>query len=717
MAKKDKAIYAPGELGRVRSNLGNMDDGEAKRMAKVLGGEVGRERTEDQETVRNRPKSPRTRHETVNVQVGGRSPNFNPSRSHPLRRVETDQENDGGKKKSARKRGIDPADDPSVPVRSGYWDRVRLDKFAGQPEFDIKSAGQVLQSMLAVFGEVPDYVSPTFVSKRMAEYYKRIETLVVSTRNMFPRNNAKRNARLKKTAPFAFSILDTIRYWNIERISGDLARLQARPRSAKVSDFADILKAVYKPLFILDKLNFDAHIRGAFKILYKVLYIENPMEAQNKYQDLIRSALSSYGGIRRDIHYLLYPLLMKLLSAKWLPYDQFFAERRNRLMAFLGITQTEQLDPAMVQEEGKDNPEEESSGAAEDEDAPEELTEEAEEDDSPEAEEKRAKKAARETEKRVLERGLQTLEALFPKAGWDRLSTYPDLYPYFAELLDLKRGYVLIAPTDPLQQIVVFMRILEELFFGLRYVSFGAVPGSDGNLERVDDILSKILNNWHYYIDQSFEKEYLPRLKEYVRILESSAESRTSSYAKRILNELYWTKRLYFLPFYKFESLFPPPFQKKEITPIYPEIRKLRKYLSAVASGIEQGNRQGGAEKMAPCDGIDNPWAPFVFQVPNPLSLRLTSLLAPKNRNNASLIFFTLAVTSVLDYLVNNEESWANGERSGPLFRSMDGEGVTPLTGVDTLVDAEAIFKQAMKKREIKKPAAAVPDVSSETAG
>ena len=38
MAKNDKAIYAPGELGRVRDKLGVKDDAEAKRMAQLLGG-------------------------------------------------------------------------------------------------------------------------------------------------------------------------------------------------------------------------------------------------------------------------------------------------------------------------------------------------------------------------------------------------------------------------------------------------------------------------------------------------------------------------------------------------------------------------------------------------------------------------------------------------------------------------------------------------------
>jgi hypothetical protein len=225
--------------------------------------------------------------------------------------------------------------------------------------------------------------------------------------------------------------------------------------------------------------------------------------------------------------------------------------------------------------------------------------------------------------------------------------------------------------------------------------------GSTGNPERVDDILVDIINNWHYYIESSFEREYLPRMSEYIRILEGSPDDRNAPYAKKILSDLHWTKRLYFLPFYKFESLAAPPFQKKDITPIYPEIKKLRKYLTAVAAGIEQGMRAGGAEKRAPCDGIDNPWESYVFQVPNPLSLRLDALLAGKAKNNASLIFFTLAVTAALDYLVNNEDSWAYGSnRTGFLFRSVDGEGILPLTGVDTRIDADNIFKQVMKQRE-----------------
>jgi hypothetical protein len=41
---KSRAIYEPGELDKVRKKLGSLDPQEARRMAQVLGGEVGYEK-------------------------------------------------------------------------------------------------------------------------------------------------------------------------------------------------------------------------------------------------------------------------------------------------------------------------------------------------------------------------------------------------------------------------------------------------------------------------------------------------------------------------------------------------------------------------------------------------------------------------------------------------------------------------------------------------
>ncbi|MDR2759365.1 MAG: hypothetical protein LBB78_08290 [Spirochaetaceae bacterium] len=673
MAKKN-AIYEPGELDRVREKLGNVDTQEAKRIAQLLGGEVGVERSEKPKPVVRQASPVRQQR----VEMSRRRSDESQRRPDRL----------GDAPASSRKKGPAGADDPSVPITLSYWERVKMDRYAGTQEFAIKSPLQVLQSIMSVFNEIPDKVSPFFVNRRMNDYYKKIETLVTATRTLIPRNDKKRSEQLKKTSFFAFTVLNAIRFWNIERIASDLAKIQSHPRKALIVEFADILRAIYKPLFVLEQLDMENHIKEAYKLLYRVLYLEDPVEAKEKYQDLIRISLSTLMIVRREIRFLLYPLLLKLLSDKFLYYEEFFIERKNRFMAFIEAQEEDRISSALAEHDL--HPEA----------APEEKEEEVPEDEDSESEEKKEKQAATESEHKAVERGLQTLEMLFPKAGWEKIATFPDFYPYFSDIFNLKKNYDLIAPTDPLQQVAILTRILTELFFGLRFVKFGVVVGSDGITEKIDEVLGDTLNKWNTYVELSFDKEYLPRLVEYCHILDSSGESRNSTYTKRLLNELHWIKRLCFLPYYKFETLYSPSFKKSDIGALYPEIRRLRKYLTAVAAGIEQGNKQGGAEKMVVCDCIDNPWDPYVFQVANPVSTRLDALLKnPKQRNNAALVFFTLAVTMVLDYIINNEKSWAYENKWEALFRSAGGEGTTPLYGVEDKVDTTAIFKNSLIER------------------
>jgi len=244
---------------------------------------------------------------------------------------------------------------------------------------------------------------------------------------------------------------------------------------------------------------------------------------------------------------------------------------------------------------------------------------------------------------------------------------------------------------------------MENICVGLRSVSFGLVTGPDGNPVHVGDATSEIIANWQRYIDESFIKEYLPRLSEYCHMLEHSPDAKNSVFGKRTMNELRWIKRLFFLPYYKFAALGPPPFKNQETTPIYTQTRTLRKYLTMVAAGIEQGNRRGGAEAKAPCNGIDNPWTQFHFEIPNPVSRRLDMLLPPGKRNNAVLVFFALSTATVLDNLLNSETSWAyDNNNTDVLFRSVNDDGNTPMFGVDDKVDADQLFRNSLKQRQQK---------------
>jgi hypothetical protein len=164
-----------------------------------------------------------------------------------------------------------------------------------------------------------------------------------------------------------------------------------------------------------------------------------------------------------------------------------------------------------------------------------------------------------------------------------------------------------------------------------------------------------------------------------------------------------YAKRLYFFPFLHYAAQNPGTahtFQRKEIPSISRETRRLRKYLTVAAENIEKAMKAGGASVSQSCVGISNPWKPYVFQIAGPISRRLDILLGAKKRNNASLIFFTLSVVTVLDFFLNNSESWAYNQPRDEPFRSVNGEGVTPQFGVDEKVDADAIFKRASRDRE-----------------
>ena len=677
MAKKPKAIYEPGELERVRQRLGDLDPEEARQIAQKLGGEVGIEKLPEPPKVKHTPQN---RNETVKVSIQGKS-------NVPKHRVEVIETEEPNPLKVKRTSRIDTGDDPDQPLKLSYRERVKMDKLAAQVEFEIKTPLQVLVSRLSVFSDPPDFLNPDFVTRRMNEYYSRFESLVTNTRTLLPRQNTRRSEHFKKVHPEAFAIIDTIRFWNIELINTELSRLQARPRNVKSSDFSDIIKAIYRPILLLEKLDIETDIKEAYKRLYTILAEEDPVEAKEKHQGCIRAALIAYSIIIKSIRYLLFPLFMKLVSDTCYSYESFFSARRKRILAFLKISDMDWIQPLPP----LNVPAKEKTSSTES--AKKEASEEQKTPVTPNEPEPVSKGVIK---------GLETLESLFPGISWQRLSSYPDLYPYFSKLFSLKNEYELIAPTDPLQQVAVLMHILEELFYGLRYVSFSAIQVTEQEAEPVDTIINRIITNWPRYLEQVLEKEYLHRLNEYCQILESSSESRTAPYPKRILQDLNWIRRLYFLPYYKFDSFSAPTIHKLDMPPFYSEVHTLKRLLTSVAASIDRAKKSGGAESNTVCDGIDNPWDEYVFQVPNPLSMRIDTLLGGKNskqRTNAALVYFTLAVTMVLDYIINNEYSWAYTNDAGILFRSVNGEGAIPLYGTQTDIDPDRLFKEALQKK------------------
>jgi hypothetical protein len=653
---KKKPVYAHGELEKVRQRLGDIEPQEAVRIAKLLGGEVGAEQEET-------PAAPARPSKPSNTKSAS---DFT---DHPEPRETTANEKETRPAaQAAEELKSSLEDDPSEPIKLHYFDRIRIDRYMAYPEFDIKSPTQVFLSIVSFVGSPPDYVNPLFVQKRVNEYYKTLEQLVVSTRRLFPQKNQYVDERLKKISPLAFSILDTIRTWDIEAIAMDITRIQAHPRHVVVNDFATILQVVYKPLFILEALDIDNHIKTTFLLLYKLLLEQEELNGTmlQDPQVLMGTAISAYNTVHNDIHYLLYPFLLKLLSNKFISYELFFTNRRKRYMAFLNVKEEDILAPEII---------------------PTGLTQEIEEQSSEEqaaegsVSAKQLEQERIELEQKAVQQGLQIMDTFFPKAGWKTIDQFPDIYPYFSNIFDLKHGYEFIAPDDPLLHVVVLMNMLGNMFQGMHFVKF-----STAAYQALETELNTIISNWGTYLDTALGKEYLPRLNEYYSVAENAANARDAVYTKRLHNELQWIRRLFFFPHYTFDVKFASPLKKEEIISIYSEIRKLRRTLTTIASGIDIVNRQSSS-------ALVNIWNSYNFQIANPISVRLNALLSDKKRTNALLIFFTLSITMTLDHLVNNENSWAYSNHPQSFLRSSSNP-------IGNKIDTDLLFKQSLKENE-----------------
>ncbi|MDR1230996.1 MAG: hypothetical protein LBK61_06305 [Spirochaetaceae bacterium] len=658
-----KTVYNDDDLRATRARLDVKDDKEAKFMMKVLGGEVG-------EVGHEKPAAPQ-----------GRKREY--TKSTPMRHIETAELDE--------KEGDSAARVPQLFSEGlSYRERVKMDAQEASADFKIKTWFQAFCSKLGFFYTPQDVVCRVFVIIKMEDYFLPLNKLVNKVRLIFPRNNTGRSRKLKLEYPFAFSVLDTIRYWNIEKISSLLARLQSHPRTVVVSDFAGIIREFYRPLILFEMLESKNHITKAVNDLDFMLQDESDNQIKRNTAEEI---VSLFDKVNEDVRYQLYPFLLKNTSRMFVPYENFFSVCETNIRSFLGIQPNEIIQPQM----GDSHYSSDTAAVPKEEASEEPLTDEdlliglsASGEDNPVAH------VSRNDIPRAVQRGLDVLEQLFPEAGWDRLDTFPDIYQYFAKSLSLKKNADVIDPENPMLQGLVLMQILDELFYGFRSIRFVGA-GFD-----LDEFLG-IIDEWHKLIDNCFERTYLPRLTEFVKLFYNPLEPRQKTYAAKLREELNWQARLYLFPSLKMDSFAQPTIHKKDITAIFPKVRVLRHSFTVIAGEIETALHSGGASALAECAAISNPWDKYVFQVSNPLSKRLNSLLGKESRTNVSLIYYAISVLSVLDYLINNPNSWAYQANTAKLFRSSDTNGIFPESPPERHIDADEIFRRSIEKLKMQR--------------
>ncbi|MDR0684308.1 MAG: hypothetical protein LBF83_04185 [Spirochaetaceae bacterium] len=682
-----KAVYEPGELDNVKKRLGPIDEKEAKRMQRLLGGEIG----EEKRTGVNPESSGRLSY-SGGKKNAGPGIQFKSTATKPKRLVELAPAEDNGKSSGP---ALPKFQTPPAP---SYSERVKMDICAGNSEFGIKTMGQVLISRLSFFNAPHDKVSQWFVKFALNKYYEQMERLVTSTRLIFPRSNAELGRKLQKASGTAFAILNTIRQWKIDIVANEIARFQSHPRNVFVSDFETFLREIYKPIYIMEKLDSEKDIRSAFWILYEIIFPENPGKEAEKLNVRIEEAVKSWGFVCQKLRYLLYPLLMKIISSYYQRYESFFDENSESYSRFLRLGESDKIPPNSVK---NDNAEASGDGGTPDgtpyggEDEYDAAGSDAAEtglydavDDTGQSKQDRPRELDA-AEAKAFDRGIQILETLFPQAPWNKLDEFPDFYPYFADVFEIKKNGELIAPQDPAHLALILSQILEELLYGFRYIKFVGTLNANS--------LNEIVDDWHSAISESFEKKYLPLINEYAHYFEHSSQKRNSTYAMNIASDIHWIRRYYFLPNYGYIPPTPPSFLKKDVISLYATARRLRKDLAECAIAIEDANKRGGASANVMVTGIENPWKMYNFQIENPLSKRLNILLGKNQRHNASLIFFTLAIVTVLDSYLSNKNSIASRADTEILFRNSETDKFKPVFWVEKQKDTFQLFKKSIE--------------------
>lgn len=682
--KHPKAIYEPGELDKVRQKLGPIDKEEAQRMVSLLGGEVGIERSKQEDPTKERIK--RNLAKT-------KSSLSNYPETKQKKPIEILGNNDSQAKGSIRGVLL-----PTM-IKISYHDRIAMDALMAQKQYQIKTSTQAFISKLAFFGEPVDKLNPNFIIDILPEYCTHIEKLVFATKKLLPKRMSDEPEPLQDESPLSFQILSLIRDWKIKPLISELMILQKNARNMGFLQMKTIVRLIHTIPMRLNYIS-DGIITSAYQKAYKILENDKTRETRFNPALVAKEAISEWTIIKEKVIPNLYPLLLRICSPIMLSYQELMQQNFSRVKSFLQLSSSDfiqppnEVDNTMV-----------SLSNEEQEEATEELSKKQK---TPTDsilnlgdENKKTEEEKPEAPKIVLPKsvsaGLAVLEKLFPEAGWENLENFNDFYPYFQPIFKFVDGVELISSANPLQFTIILVRVMEELLYGFRTMKI-----IDTENFKYATETSNIINEWRLYRDELLDKKYLPYIKEYCHQLDVQPDFRFSNYGKRVMSDMGWITKQYFFPAYRSESIaFTRPLKNEGITPLFKLVVDFRKVLTGLAESLEQSIKDGRVKPTDIISGLKNPWEQYIFQIENPVSRRLNAVLGGKNsksKTNANLIYYSLSIISVLEWWINSPESYAYLPAWQEVYRKKNPDSIAPDFNVSIRPDVKGIFIKSIHK-------------------
>lgn len=671
-------MYEPGTLDNTRKNIGAIDPAEAARMTKVLGGQIFTEKSAPFDTTAldkkraggyiHRPTGTKNS-SRKGAGAGTGASDSDAKASEPKFR--------GAAVNSSKSSGSMASTGPLPAIASK--ENLLMDKLMMSPDFKIKQNLGLFNFIKSFKKDGKELVLPEFVDYTLNMHLEHFQAFVVTIQSLCQISPDTYKGKISTDGELKFRFLRLVSNWNIKDSKLLLGELQDHPDSVTVAQLIPLVKCVYKDLLKIYYIG-ETRIPALIKDVYNDL-VRYPKADQQRLIKFSKGAMTEWFYLYSQVIKGMYPLLMRMCSPVYEDFPAFFTSQSSNILTFLGLTKFDLLIYNKKEEQA--------------------IKQKQEEQAKEEKKEKEAEEAAKNPEAvrgaktEIVDAGLKLLNQLFPGAGFNKLDSMPDLYPYFQPLYEFEDGFNVLAPANPMQVVVVLLRILEDLFQGCRNIEF--TSADDRSLSDSGDTLTSVLNEFSLYRENLFERHYASALLDFCNQQYSQGDFEKSLFGKKILTGVLWQTKFSFLPYYEFEQLvLEKPVNDNTMKPLCYRTSFLRQMFTNFSKSVDIAAKTRG-EVL----GVSNPWEKYLFDLPNVVSKRMDVLLGAKRpqgesaATNANLIKYVLCIVSVLDWWINNPQSPAYQSGSNVLYRKE--EDGTPVFGVELRKDQNKLFAEAVK--------------------
>ncbi|HEB10254.1 MAG TPA: glycosyltransferase family 1 protein, partial [Spirochaetales bacterium] len=550
MAKETPARYEPGELKNIRKRLGALTRDEAGKMTKILGGEIGRERTDEKIEKKYKRIKNLAKRSSDHIVSSKNREQRRPASTDAAKKSERLK----NKKYASEQTSIEQTHIKQTHIEQfKYFDRLKYNFMCQRHPAKLKTLSQAALSIFSFLIKRPDYINPLFIENADILLVKSIEELVLAVRSLLSSPNRIVIQEIARNS-FYDNILTTLKDWDLTGIRREISKLQESGKKIEIAMLKKLCLMVCRPLVVLMNLNSQTHILPAIKRAYDVNMVFAQEQGAVK-EIIIRNSFSTarkkLSVVSIEVKRIFYPILLRFSSNRFIAFEDFFANNFKGIISFLNLSEEDILKP----EVGKRNlsPRKLKAGLDKADKADKERPDT--NGSEKESSEKEGDEKAAIPER--ARRGMMFLELLFPGAGWEKLAEFPDLFSYFQPLFKYPPGFELISKRDPMQQIMILVSILDYLFAGFRNINFGVLQTSGGEPRPIQGIFDNLIQTWPLFLNKIIYGLYISRLQDYCSQIEQNSAFEISDSAQKIEEQVNWIKRAYFLPFYSFKQRYP----------------------------------------------------------------------------------------------------------------------------------------------------------------